>query len=132
MFQSLSKQNLNEQIQKWNDKCSVHYPHCSVCLYFKHINEQSNMIFSMDDNNENQSTIPINSEIIVAETSFTKRSSHKSKLPTEAVHFKKDKIDCLLKCKECKLIVHQSKKKKKKQIFWLNCFWIKVSLNFSV
>ncbi len=63
---------------------------------------------SPDDNNENLTIIPVNSEVIVSEVCFTKRSFNKSKTH-ETLKFKKDKIDCLLKCKHCKLIVHQSK-----------------------
>lgn len=48
--------------------------------------------------------LPKNSEVIIPEMCFTKHSKTGSKLPD----FQRDKIDCLLQCKNCNLTVHQS------------------------
>ena len=50
-------------------------------------------------------TLPKNSEVLIPEMCFTKHSKTRSKLPD----FQRDKIDCLLQCKNCNLTVHQSK-----------------------
>jgi hypothetical protein len=48
--------------------------------------------------------LPKNSEVLIPEMCFTKHSKARSKLPD----FQRDKIDCLLQCKNCNLTVHQS------------------------
>ncbi len=135
-----------DQIRDWNSKQSSNYPHCSICLLFKH---KSNINQTDDDTctpsssrespdfqkshsdlcissiiNDNKlklkiskslltvtpkSTVnkqlPKNSEVLIPEMCFTKHSKTRSKLPD----FQRDKIDCLLQCKNCSLTVHQSK-----------------------
>lgn len=98
-FQSRFKPNLNQQVQNWNQRLSDQYPHCSVCNYFKQNDSTSH------SDNQIQLQIPVNSEVILSEKYFTKRSSH-HKIP-KLTELKKDKFDCLLKCKNCNLIVHQ-------------------------
>jgi hypothetical protein len=64
-------------------------------------------------NNENDK-LSVNSEILIPEICFTKKSKYRSKqLPEAEVHSsdemnKEEKIDCLLQCKSCKLTVHQN------------------------
>ena len=72
-------------------------------MYFKQCNETQ-----IKNDYTDQKLAPVNSEIIVSEACFTKKSSQKSKI-TDLIQFKKDsKIDCLLKCKNCNLTVHQN------------------------
>ena len=54
--------------------------------------------------NVTNKVLPKNSEVLIPEMCFTKHSKTRSKLPD----FQRDKIDCLLQCKNCNLTVHQS------------------------
>lgn len=101
-FQSLSKDDLNKKIIKWNKHESFEYPHCSICLPFK-LEKQAQQDQTIDANK-----LPVNSEIIIPEICFAKLNKSKTK-SIDFTEYKRDSIDCLLQCKCCKVTVHQSK-----------------------
>jgi hypothetical protein len=103
-FQSLSECELNEKILKFNQNQSLEYPHCSICLLFKTDTQQQNDEISLVKQQQNR--LPINSEILVPEVCFTKKTRSRYILDLNAN--KSDNIDCLLSCKSCKLTVHQN------------------------
>ena len=112
-FQKLDKQKIDSSIAEWNEKHSLISPHCSICLPFANQQDSvSKMEPREDDGANSNSKLPVNSEILIPEVCFMKKSKNKS----DASEMLIKKIDCLLQCKMCKLTVHQSKNLKKKFI----------------
>ena len=107
-FQTLSEPELSENVCKFNEAQSLEYPHCAICLPFK---LESRSLSELDDSKSDKSSMlarsAINSEILVPEMCFSKRSRARNIIDVNAG--KSDNIDCILQCKRCKLTVHQSK-----------------------
>ena len=101
-FQNLNENELNEKILMFNRTQSLVYPHCSICLLFKMETQEMNAKSILPS----QIRIPINSEILVPEVCFSKKTRSRSFI--DLSENKSDNIDCLLQCKLCKLTVHQN------------------------
>ena len=116
-FQNVDNEKLQNQIQQSNQNLSLEYPHCSICLLFKQHEisaeekvEKKSDAKNLKSNKQSKQfphKLPVNSEIILSEMSFSKKYRNKSRLPS-LTEFRCEKIDCLLQCKNCKLTVHQS------------------------
>ena len=101
-FQNHNECELNKRIIKFNQMQSLVYPHCSICLLFKTESQESKEKTLL----LNQIRLPINSEILVPEVCFSKKTRSRSSIDLN--ENKSDNIDCLLQCKLCKLTVHQN------------------------
>jgi hypothetical protein len=101
-FQKLDKQNVESSVAEWNDKQSMIYPHCAICLPFACHTQQ----VELSSSSSSSAKLPVNSEVLIPETCFLKKSKKKLQ-DTERCG---KNIDCLLQCKMCKLTVHQSEK----------------------
>lgn len=114
-FQRQSKSQLESKIAEWNEKQSLIYPHCAICLLFSPQEEQAAT-----------NKLPVNTEIVVPDLCFEKgsktsqlgaeqllndsrkRPSQPSDTDRKSLAPHHSVIDCLLQCKTCKLTVHQS------------------------
>ena len=100
-FQALNSFDLNKKVLEFNELQSLEYPHCSICLLCK-----LDASLSSSQKQDINARLPINSEILVSEIGFTKKSLNRSLVDVDTV--KSEHIDCLLQCRACKLIVHQN------------------------
>uniref|UniRef100_A0A513TZI7 [histone H3]-trimethyl-L-lysine(9) demethylase n=1 Tax=Brachionus koreanus TaxID=1199090 RepID=A0A513TZI7_9BILA len=85
----------DEKVMEINRIESTYYPHCSICYLFKHSKINQNDLMTPKKT--------INSEILIPEICFLKNVAEQS---FDQLFAKK--IDCLLECKACKLMVHQN------------------------
>ena len=124
------------RIMALNRQQSSRYPHCSVCLLFasspppSQDSENMSVISCSSSSSADNRPLPVNSAVIVGEQCFRKKQSAcglerlvdlTSQLeasvssppsPTLSLPSRRaggvDKIDVLLRCKECALCVHQN------------------------
>jgi hypothetical protein len=110
-FQSSSMdfKQLQANIRDFNGSQSLLYPHCAICLLFNQPQNSSNQS-QLKINSNNECKLPVNSELLVPEICFVKKSRTKTNRLSELTGQRSNEnIDCILQCKMCKLTVHQSK-----------------------